>query len=208
MLVFIDDSGDAGFKLDKGSSKYFVIVLVIFDDELEAEKTAVAIKELRRELGFPEDMEFKFFKSKNSVREKFLQTVARFQFRVRYLVVDKQKIHSEELRNNKNSFYSYIIKMVLKHSDGSIVDAKVKIDGSGDRIFRRNFLTYLRKELNTEEKRIMSHCRLVDSQSNVLIQMADMIAGTIRRSYDTDKKDGVALKKIIKKHIHDEWQFK
>ncbi|PIQ68034.1 MAG: hypothetical protein COV91_06155 [Candidatus Taylorbacteria bacterium CG11_big_fil_rev_8_21_14_0_20_46_11] len=207
MLVFIDDSGDAGFKLGKGSSRFFVIVLVIFDDELEAEKTAVAIKELRRELGFPEDVEFKFFKSKHTVRERFLQTVSRFQFRARCLVVDKQKIHSEELRNNKNSFYSYIIKMVLKHSDGSIFDAKVKVDGSGDRVFRRNFLTYLRKELNTDEKKIMSHCRLVDSKSNVLIQMADMIAGTIRRSYDTDKKDGVVLKNIIKKHIHDEWQF-
>ncbi|TSC88726.1 MAG: hypothetical protein G01um10145_752 [Microgenomates group bacterium Gr01-1014_5] len=25
MLVFIDDSGDAGFKLEKGSSRFFVI---------------------------------------------------------------------------------------------------------------------------------------------------------------------------------------
>jgi hypothetical protein len=204
----IDDSGDPGFKFDKGSSRFFVIALVIFDDELEAEKTAIAIKELRRELGFPEDVEFKFFKSKNLVREKFLRTITPFQFRVRCLVVDKQRIHSDELRNNKNSFYSYIIKMVLKHSNGSILDAKVKIDGSGDRLFRRNFLTYLRKELNTNKRKIMRNCRLVDSQSNVLIQMADMVAGTIRRSRDTDKKDGIILKNIIKKHIQNEWQFK
>lgn len=36
MLVFIDDSGDAGFKLDKGSTPFFVIACVIFDDDLEA----------------------------------------------------------------------------------------------------------------------------------------------------------------------------
>ena len=48
MLIFIDDSGDPGFKLDKGSSAFFVIALIIFDDELEAEKVALAIKELRR----------------------------------------------------------------------------------------------------------------------------------------------------------------
>ena len=47
MLVFIDDSGDPGFKLAKGSSAIFVISCVIFDDELEAEKTSVAIKEVR-----------------------------------------------------------------------------------------------------------------------------------------------------------------
>ncbi len=207
MLVFIDDSGDAGFKIDKGSSRFFIISLVIFDDELEAEKTAVAIKELRRELGFPEDVEFKFFKSKHSTRECFLKTITKFKFRIRCLVVDKVKIRSEELRNNKNSFYSYIIKMVLKHSDASIIDAKLKIDGSGDRVFRRNFMTYLRRELNTGERKIIEQCRLVDSKSNVLIQMADMIPGTIRRSYDEDKKDGAQLKKIIQKHIQDEWPF-
>ena len=98
--------------------------------------------------------------------------------------------------------------MVLKHSDGFISNAKLKIDGSGDRIFRKNFLTYLRKELNSTDRKIMTHCRLVDSKSNVLIQMADMIAGTIRRSYDEDKKDGAQLKKIMKKHIHNEWEFK
>lgn len=54
MLVFIDDSGDPGFKINRGSSRYFVIALVIFKDELEAEKTAVAIKELRRSFKFPD----------------------------------------------------------------------------------------------------------------------------------------------------------
>lgn len=39
MLVFIDDSGDPGFKLQKGSSLIFVISCIIFDEELEAEKS-------------------------------------------------------------------------------------------------------------------------------------------------------------------------
>ena len=64
MLIFIDDSGDPGFKLDRGSTSHFVIAMVIFDDELEAEKTAVAIKELKRELGFGERVEFRFFKTR------------------------------------------------------------------------------------------------------------------------------------------------
>ncbi|MBI2315295.1 DUF3800 domain-containing protein [Candidatus Daviesbacteria bacterium] len=36
MLVFIDDSGDPGFKLDKGSTSHFIIACVIFEDDLEA----------------------------------------------------------------------------------------------------------------------------------------------------------------------------
>jgi hypothetical protein len=60
MLVFIDDSGDAGFKLGRGSSDFFVISAMIFYDNLEAEKMAVAIKELRRDLGFSDRVEFKY----------------------------------------------------------------------------------------------------------------------------------------------------
>lgn len=49
---------------------------------------------------------------------------------------------------------------------------------------------------------------LVDSKGNVLIQMADMIAGSIRRFYDPAKTDAKIYKSIVKKHIEDEWKFK
>ncbi len=208
MLVFLDDSGDPGFKLDKGSSQFFVISLVIFNDNLEAEKTAVAIKELRRDLGFSDQTEFKFFKSRREVREKFLGAVNQFDFRIRSLVIDKRLIKSDHLKANKNSFYSYAIKIVLQYSSNSILNAKIRIDGSGDRIFRKNFLSYLRKQLNTKEKCIMENCKLVDSKKDVLIQMADMVAGSIRRFYDDSVTDSQVYKKIIFKHIDDEWPFK
>lgn len=209
MLVFIDDSGDPGFKhIDKGSSRYFVISAVLFVDELEAEKVAVAIKELRRDLGFSDRVEFKFNGSRRDVRERFLHTINKFQFAIRIIAVDKTLIRSEELRSDKNSFYSYFIKMLLKHSNNSILNAKIRIDGSGDRMFRRNFLTYLRKQLNSKQKKIIGNCKLVDSKENVLIQMADMIAGSARRFYDTKRTDKDVYKKIFKKHIEDEWQFR
>ena len=208
MLIFIDDSGDPGFKFNKGSTKFFVISLVIFDDELEAEKTAVAIKNLKRTLNFPDDMEFKFFRSSNDVRKEFLKTVNYFKFRIRSVAIDKSLIRSEELRGNKNSFYAHTIKTVLKYSHKTVHDAKVKIDGSGDRIFRKSFLSYLKRELNSGDKHIIKNCKMVNSNSNVLIQMADMIAGSVRRSYDMSKKDRFVYKSIITNHIEDEWRFK
>lgn len=208
MLVFIDDSGDPGFKLTKGSTSHFIIAMVCFDDELEAEKTAVAIKELKRELKFSELAEFRFFKTRDNIRLKFLTAISQFKFRVRCLVVDKSLIRSEELKNNKNSFYAYFIKEALKHSNNTILDAKIRMDGSGDRIFRKNFFTYLRHELNSEEKKIMRNCRMVDSRSNVLVQMADMIAGSINRAENKDKGECGIYKNIIKHHIEDEWHFR
>ena len=208
MLVFIDDSGDPGFKLDKGSTSHFIIAMVIFDDELEAEKTAIAIKELKRKIGFREQTEFRFFKTRKDFRIKFLKTINRFDFRVRCLIVNKSIIRSDELKNNKNSFYAYFIKEVLKNSNNTILNAKIRMDGSGDRIFRKNFFTYLRRELNSDNKKIMRSCKMVDSKGNVLVQLADMVAGSINRAQNKKKKDYSIYKGIIKKHIEDEWYFK
>lgn len=204
-LVFIDESGDGGFKFDKSSSRYFVISLIIFDDTLEAEKTAVAIKELRRTLGFGDHIEFKFNKSRRVVREQFLRAVNPFQFRVRSLVIDKKILYSPMLRNNINEFYSYAIKLVLKHSP--VVGASIKIDGSGGREFRRSFLVYLRKQLNSDEKTLMKSVKLIDSKSSVLIQMADMIAGSIHCAKNPERTDVNAYRSIIEHHIEDEWNF-
>lgn len=208
MLVFIDDSGDPGFKMNKGSSRFFVISAVLFDDNLEAEKTAVAIKELRRELKFGDDVEFKFNKSKRLVRERFLSAINPYSFKIRCIVIEKEIIYSEELRRNKKRFYAYAIKKLLENNGNEIKNAKIKVDGSGDREFRRNFLTYLRRELNTKDRCVLEHCKLVDSKGNVLIQLADMVAGAIRRSYSKDKTDKDVYKCIIKKHITSEWKFK
>lgn len=207
MLVFIDDSGDAGFKIEKGSSRFFIIALIIFDDELEAQKTAVAIKELKRELKFPDDVEFKFSKSRRGVRKQFLSAICKYDFKIRCLTVDKNIIYSPELRDNKSSFYSFAIKTVLKYSK-NIIDAKIRIDGSGDRVFRRSFLGYLKQQLNSEQKKVIRNCKLVDSKKDVLIQLADMVAGSVRRSLDDEKDDKDEYLKIVKKRIEDIWSFK
>jgi hypothetical protein len=54
----------------------------------------------------------------------------------------------------------------------------------------------------------MRNFKFRDSKSDVLIQLADMIAGSIRRSYEKDKTDSQKYKKLIQDKIEDEWEFK
>jgi len=48
MLVFVDESGDTGLRLSKGSSNYFVVTLVSFQDHDEATRCDRTIDELRK----------------------------------------------------------------------------------------------------------------------------------------------------------------
>ena len=210
MLVFIDDSGDPSFSINKGATKAFVIACVIFEDELEAEKVAVKLKEFRRKLELSDKFEFKFNKCRKDIREDFLKTTLPFSYKVRAIVMQKEDIYSPELHRSKESFYSYAIKSVLKHSRGTIRNAKIRLDGHGDRIFRNKLTIYLRRELNTKGKnKIINNFRLVDSSQNILIQMADMIAGSIRRKYDSTKTDSGNYYTILSKNkkIDDCWEF-
>lgn len=206
MLIFVDDSGDPGFQLLKGSSAIFVIALVIFDDNLVAEETAVALKKLRRELGFPDTVEFKFHKSRKEVKKRFLEKCSKFNFRIRAIVVKKENINkSNYLRINTGSFFNYIVAQVLKNNQGTIKRAKLRFDKRGERRIRDKLRVYLSHELDNKKKNIFTELKFVDSKGNILIQLADMISGCIASYY---KKKDQDLYKIIKKHVENIWELK
>jgi len=208
MLIFIDESGDAGFKTSRGSSPYFVIVLVIFDDELVAEEVALEIKKLKRKLKLHDDYEFKFNKSNKKFKIAFLNIIKPFDFRIRAIVVNKEKVYSQKLRKETKSFYNYFLKCVLEQSNDTILDAKLRLDAIGEKKFKQALQTYLRLELNSQTKKVMNNLKFGNSKNNVLIQLADMIAGALRRYYENSKSDSKNYWNIIKTKKEDIWKFK
>lgn len=205
-LVFIDDSGDPGFKLDKGSSSHFVIACVIFDDPLDAEETALEIKKYRRSMGWNDNREFKFNKTKKKYIKELLAHLAQCNFSVRAICVDKSKIYSHELKNKQDSFYNYTIKEVLAKSS-NLVCADVRLDGHSGREYKKSAITYLRREANIGSRKV-NKVRFVDSRTNVLIQLADLVAGSILRSTQNSKTDHADYLQLLEERIDDVWYFK
>lgn len=208
MFVFIDESGDSGFKIEKGSSKTFVVVLIVFNDEIEAEETALKIKKLRRKLGKSDNFEFKFNKCSKKYRLDFLRIITNCKFRIRAIVFEKEKVYSLNLRKSKETFFNYAVKLVLEHNNKTISNAKIRLDGRGERLFRRKLTTYLRQQLNTQTRRIIKNLRFRNSKTDVLIQLADMVAGTLRRYFDANTQDYQEYRNIIRKREGDIWIFK
>jgi hypothetical protein len=207
MLVFIDDSGDPGFKFDKGSSTHFVIACIVFDDNLDAEETALRIKRLRRSLGWRDDHEFKFNKASKDIRLAFLNEIKSCKFRVRAIVADKSIIRSVELRRNKNKFYNYMIKEVLSKSAGKIIDGRIRLDGHEDRSYKKAATTYFRQQANPDGS-IIKDMKFVNSKNDNLVQLADMVAGSLLRTTQKHKTDSDIYLKVINKRIEDIWYFK
>lgn len=205
-LVFIDDSGDPGFKLTSGSSSHFVIACVIFDDYLDAEETSLIIKKYRREIGWNDIREFKFNKTNKKYVIELLGRLADSRFRIRAISIDKSKVYSNELKNRQDSFYNYAIKEVLSKTK-NLKGADVRLDGHSGREYKKSAISYLRREVNSCSKKI-AKVRFVDSKTNTLIQLADLVAGSILRSRRTEKTDHNDYINILKERIEDVWNFR
>lgn len=195
MLVFIDESGDTGLKINQGSSRYFVIVLVSFEENEEAIACDQRIQLLKREIKLPENFEFKFNKLRKDQRIRFFEAVLPYSFFYYGIVINK---NPDKLYGNgfkiKESFYKYTCSLVFENAKTHLKDAIIIIDGSGSREFKRQLTAYLRKKIG---KSIIKKIKIQPSHSNNLIQLADMIAGAVHRSF-TSKKDKEVYRQIIR----------
>lgn len=194
MLVFIDESGDTGRKIHQGSSRYFVVVLVLFEDHEEAVVCDRRIAILRKELRMDEGQEFKFNKMRREQREIFFKSVLPFPFFYFGIVINKdpQKLYGEGF-NVRESFYKYACGLVFTNAKPYLKDATVVIDGSGSREFKRELQSYLRRKTGG----LIRKLKIQSSHSNNLLQLADMIAGAVHRSFG-QKGDKDIYRPIIK----------
>jgi hypothetical protein len=198
MLAFIDESGDAGFKLEQGSSRFFTVALIIFEEHDEAIACDHRIGLLRRELGWNDQSEFHFKRNSDKDRRAFLQAVAPYNFFYYRIVINKdpQKLWGEGFKY-KHSFYKYTCSLVFENAKDKLNQAIEVIDESGDLDFKRPLAKYLKSRINEEQRKIIKEVKMQRSRSNNLLQLADYIAGVINRSVQKDKKFAREYRKLI-----------
>ncbi len=199
MLVFIDESGDPGFKI--GSSHHLIISLIIFDDYDEADRAREQMSILCHQLRIKP--EFRFSKSTDATRQAFFELCQNFNFRIRCIVMQKHKIYSHYLQNHPAPFYNYTLRQLIAHS--ALVSAKIRIDGNAKREFQKEAQSYLRREAPIGA---VANVKFVDSKKEPLIQLADMVTGAFGRSYANDiLKQTDTWHSMLKNKIENIWIF-
>ncbi len=184
MLVFVDESGDTGLKLDSGSSKFFTVALVAFDDHEDALACDQRIQLLKKEIGWPVDQEFHFKRNSNRVRTAFLQAVSPYHFFYYGVIINKNpaKLWGEGFKN-KTSFYKYVSGLVFENAKGRLKNATIVIDKSSSEEFQKQLEKYLKYKINRDSfPKVIKKVKMQRSESNNLLQLADYVASVINRS--------------------------
>jgi hypothetical protein len=198
MLVFVDESGDTGMSRKPGQSAYFVVTLVRFESDEEGERASARIDALRPELGLDHRFEFHFHETKPEIRQRFLRAMLPFDWRFLAFVVNKRALWSPTFHSSE-TMYKRAARYVFENASSYLDDAKVVFDKTGSARFRRELSRYLKALLHPgsgQRRRIKKIKPAVSARDN-LVQLADMVSGSIYRSMHTDKKDFWDYRRII-----------
>lgn len=197
MLALLDESGDTGRKITSGSSRYFVVSVVLFLDNDEALRCDDRISLLRGELGLKSNYEFHFSDNSKRVRKRFLEAVQPYNFSVITVVINKDpaKLYGPGF-DTKSSFYKYACQMVLTNALPYLDRATLVIDDSGNATFQGELQSYLRTKLADKEKSKIKKIKAQKSDANNLLQLVDYCVGISSRKVQ-DKKDWSEYYKYI-----------
>ena len=197
MLVFIDESGDPGLKLGQGSSKFFTMALIVFEDASDADACLQRIDLLRRELGMDANFEFHFYENSDRIRQAFFKVLLPYGFFYYGVIIDKEKLFKEGFDSNE-SFYKYACGLLFENAKEKLENAIVTIDESGRKSFKYQLAKYLKERMNSGSRICIKQVRMRNSKGNNLLQLADMVAGASTRSLNDNKNNRIDFRGMIK----------
>jgi hypothetical protein len=198
--VFVDESGDGGMRFERGSSAFFAIGLVVFDDDAEATRCDLAIGQLKVRMGLPSAFEFHFSENSDRQRRAFLEAVTRFRFETHVFVVNKALTTGPGLRI-KESLHKWTTRMAFENAASFLNDATIVIDGSGDRAFRRELSAYLRRRLNDGAAvGPIGSVKLQPAHQNHLLQLADYVVSVSTRRLNQHRKSSDLHREFLRMH--------
>lgn len=195
MLVFVDESGDPGIKGRAGTSEFFIVTAILFNENEAALSCDERIERIRVELKMHPKAEFHFNKCCEDHRVRFLQGVASMDFFYISFVLNKSKLYGPGFAY-KESLYKYATRLLFENCKPYLNKATITIDRSGDREFSNELQRYLKRMINTHQE-VIRKVKCEASHSNNLLQLADMVCGSVARSFLREKKNSPMYRKII-----------
>lgn len=200
--VFIDEYGDSGLDISKGgTSEFFIITAII----VESSKVNV----LRREI---EEVRKKYFQTgemkskKINIRRRkiILSNIVKSQFKIFTFIVDKKNIYKNSGLSIKKSFYKYLNNRLyteLKQTQGDIF---CLYDKHGGQEYIDSFRNYILKK-NAGDLFADFYCEPIDSKNAVLIQLADIIGGTVAFGFEKKKNSDIYedFKNMFSEHLYE-----
>jgi len=182
-FAYIDETGNTDLDTTKvGASDYFIVsaIIVSKDKKQELEEKS---EELRVKYFQTGEIKSSGVGNNNSRRTKILASVNDLNFKFYAICVDKNEINKDSGLQYKKSFLKYINGKLYNRLFTSFFDIHVISDEHGGQDFKESFKKYIEHN-HKPDMFYKSKFDLVNSKSELLVQLSDFVVGTISKIYE------------------------
>jgi len=177
--LFLDWSGDVGFKFGRGSSEYLVLALVSSTDYGQVRKTLAFF---RKKLGLSPLFEFHYKQTPPEVKEVFFDVLTGLPFSSEILVVHKPSLPPSFARMRETEIYGHFVSELVLRTDQTVMaEALLLVDAQrSDIVLVRGIRVAVSRALEGAEVAYrLRKVKARPAREEDGIQIADMMAGAM-----------------------------
>lgn len=188
-FAYVDEFGAFGYNFEnEGCSTHFIIAAIIVDEnDITMIKNSV---ESIRNKYFPNgEIKSSRIGKDHRKRISILNELKVLPFKIFALVCDKRRIFEQSGLRFKPSFYKFINNLAYQELRTSFSNLVITADEVGENEYLKSFAKYIRDRevpLSLFDKSLF---RFENSKDDLIIQVADIVAGSLAYNYDEHKKD-------------------
>lgn len=198
LCIFIDESGDLGL----AGSKYLVLAALIVNDPSALERIVKNIRRNKFKKELKKASEIKANSSPALVKKTMLLKLNEVKnAKVLYVVLEKNKIFSNYLKNNNDKLYNYVAGKLAQNLTIQEAKIEIRIDKSkGKQVLREDFNEYFLKKLKNNDAQIT----IFHSYSHAWagLQFADLLAWSCFQKFEHRQSEYINLLKIEQEVYH------
>jgi len=200
--AFIDEYGDYHFGFDKGNVSTHFIIVSILVKESNIGLVETGLEQIRGNYFYPGEIDSSIIQDDSSQIMQILSDVKELPFSVYAYVIDKRKIREDSGIMHKTPFLKYVNRMVYDDLNRTFEQLDFVGTEQGNKLFIREFKNYIRTR-SIPDLFNYSTFGFNHSQSDLLLQLANLIAGLLSKGYDKTHNSGQyrSYFKIIKSKI-------
>lgn len=186
--AFVDEFGAFGYDFsNSGCTTHFIISAIIVDrDNLQI--VADGISAIRQKYFQQGEIKSSKIGKNHKRRITILNELKQLPFHIFAFVCDKQKVYENSGLRFKKTFYKFLNNIVYQELRIAYSNLTITADEIGDNDYIQSFVAYVKSKEIPLDLFDNSLFRFENSKYNVILQLADIISGSLAYHYDERKK--------------------
>lgn len=187
VYAFTDESGSFGWKLENPTVSTHFIITAIIVQESKLDLLRAQLEQIRKYHFQNGEMKSSKIGKDHRRRIKILNELLPLDFSIFPVIIDKSACSQMKGLHHKTSFYKFMNNIVHKELKRSFQNLVVVADEIGSNEYMKSFINYVKERTDVPNFFNNTSFYFENSTSDIVIQLADFISGTLSFCFDKHK---------------------